>query len=297
MSPMRSLMQREDLLRVRAMVAELADKAVSDHRQSGQIEVVSELSRMMRWSRATQYDMFHNTDKDPLIHAENVAAGQEMKTYLEGLLPQRRDELAQNPGLDDILSRLLKSRFDDAIHFDEQRIVTNMMGTLVGGIETSSPAVVQILDQLFKRPGILSEARAAAQADDDELLFKYCWEALRFNPINPFVIRYCAEDYKLAAGTWRSSRIKAGKIVLICTRSAMRDGRELDYADDFCIDRPDYHYMHMGYGLHTCLGDQVSRVQVPTIIKQLLKLPKLRPVGEIDFEGGPFPESYTVAFD
>ncbi len=55
--------------------------------------------------------------------------------------------------------------------------------------------------------------------------------------------------------------------------------------------------MHLGYGMHTCLGDQVSRVQIPETIKRLLKLPGLRPSGPMDFKGGPFPESYTVEFD
>lgn len=54
--------------------------------------------------------------------------------------------------------------------------------------------------------------------------------------------------------------------------------------------------MHMGYGPHTCLGDQISRVQVPRLVKALLKRPDLRPAGEIDFKGGPFPERYTVTF-
>ena len=58
-----------------------------------------------------------------------------------------------------------------------------------------------------------------------------------------------------------------------------------------CIDRPAYHYMHLGYGMHTCLGDQVSRVQVPEIIKRLLTLTGLRAAGPIDFRGGVFPES------
>jgi hypothetical protein len=55
--------------------------------------------------------------------------------------------------------------------------------------------------------------------------------------------------------------------------------------------------MHLGYGLHTCLGDQLSRVQVPEIIKRLLKLPNLRPGSGIDLNGGPFPESYIIEFD
>lgn len=314
---MRSLIQREDLPRVGEMVTRLAEEALQQAEPSRQIEVVANLSRkvpiqftgeyfgfpgpdlksMFRWSRATQYDMFHNTDKNPSIHQRNIEAGQEMHAYLSELIPQRRKELADDPSPDDILSRLLKSVFDDSIGFDEERIVSNMMGTLVGGIETTSQAIVQILDQLFKRPEAMEEAVAAAHADDDEKFFRYCWEALRFNPINPFVVRQCAEDYTIAAGTFRSTRIEAGRIVLISTRSAMRDGRELCCSSDFVIDRPDYHYMHMGYGLHTCLGDQISRVQVPRIVKQLLKRPGLKPLSDMDFKEGPFPESYTVGWD
>lgn len=314
---MRSLMAREDLPRVRQMVARLVDEAVTRQLDQRKIEVVNTISRwvpmklsgeyfgfpgpditsMLRWSRATQYDMFHNQNNNPQIHQDNVDAGHEMKAYLDQWIPQCRERLGDDPPPDDILSRLLGSRFPDAIGFDEQRIAINIMGTLVGGGETTSQAIVQILDQLFKRPKELAEAVAAARADDDALLYNYCWEALRFNPINPFVLRRCAKDYKIASGTLRSARIKAGKIVLVSTRSAMRDGRELPAAGSFCIDRPSFHYMHLGYGMHTCLGDQVSRVQVPEIVKRLLKLPELRPAGPIDFKDGPFPESYTVEFE
>lgn len=314
---MRSLMQREDLPVIRAAVAARVNEAVERQMQNRRIEVVSTISRwvpiklsgdyfgfpgpdmesMMRWSRATQYDMFHNLDKDPDIHQDNIDAGQEMKAYMGELLPQRRAALQQNPNLDDILSRLLKSQFPDAIHFDDERIMINIMGTLVGGIETTSQAIVQILEQLFKRPAILKQAITAAKMDDDDLVFQYCWEALRFNPINPFVVRRCARNYKIASGSLRSATIKEGAIVLVSTRSAMRDGREIPAASQFCIDRPPHHYLHLGYGLHTCLGDQLSRVQIPEIIKRLLKLPNLRSGSGIDRNGGPFPESYTVEFD
>ena len=314
---MRALIQRDDLPKIRSTVASLVNSAVEAQLENKQIEVVSAISRMVpvqltgeyfgfpgpdpasmfRWSRATQYDMFHNTDGDPRIHEDNIRAGHEMKAYLEELLPRRLSEIEENPELDDIFSRLLKSKFVDSIHFDQARIITNIMGTLVGGIETTSQAIVQILDQFFKRPDIMEEAVDAARNNDHDMMFVYCWEALRFNPINPFVVRRCASDYRIASGSLRSKLIHAGRTVLICTRSAMQDGRQLEVPRAFCIDRPRYHYMHMGYGLHTCLGDQVSGVQIPEIVKRLLLLPNLRPVGEIDFKGGPFPESYTVAFD
>ncbi len=316
---MRSVIQRKDMDGVRKMVDRLTREAVDPQLHKRQIDVVATVSRhvpmrltgeyfgfpgpdietMLRWSRATQHDMFHNPDKNKDIHNANLKAGLEMKAFLKDWIPQCRTRLANAPATEnaDVLCRLLKSSFPKEIDFDEQRITTNIMGTLVGGGETTSQAVVQILEQLFKRPEQLAGAIAAAKANDDELLYNYCWEALRFNPINPFVVRTCARDYKVASGTFRSTTIKAGKTVLISTRSAMRDGRVLPAANDFCIDRPAYHYMHMGYGMHTCLGDQVSRVQLPAIIKCLLQLPGVHEVSPIDKKGGPFPESYVIGFD
>ena len=46
-----------------------------------------------------------------------------------------------------------------------------------------------------------SSRRFVTTADDNESLYAYCWEALRFNPINPFVVRHCAKDYTIASGT------------------------------------------------------------------------------------------------
>ena len=172
-----------------------------------------------------------------------------------------------------------------------------MMGTLVGGIETTSAAIVQLLDQLFKRPKILKEAIDVASSNDDHLMYRYCWEALRFNPINPFVVRHCRTDYRIAKGSLRAATIKAGSTVLISTRSAMRDGFQLPAPSSFAIDRPESVYMHLGYGMHTCLGDQISRIQVPEIVRRILQIPGVRPVADIDYAAGPFPERYLITYD
>ena len=53
---------------------------------------------------------------------------------------------------------------------------------------------------LFSRPDALAKAAAAAKADDDDALSDLVFEALRFRPINPMVVRVAKEDYRLAAG-------------------------------------------------------------------------------------------------
>lgn len=204
---------------------------------------------------------------------------------------------------EDVFTRLIKTHFPQEInvHFDEQRIISNMAGLLIGSVETTSQAVVQVIEQILLRPDIFQAALQAARANDDQKFDQYVWEALRFNPINPLVFRLCEEDYTLASGTPRATRIPQQSIVFACTASAMFDATELVEPETFSLDRPDYHYMHFGYGHHTCLGQYVGMVEIPEIVKQVLLRPNVRLIpgedGKVDFQGGPFPERFVIAYD
>ncbi len=322
---MRSVMQRGDFDRIRSTVRQIAEESLAacerDH-----IDLVPQLTRIvparftqeyfgfrtasvpdiLRWSLATQLDMFHNSfEKDPVrkerVRENNRQAVAEMRTHLNDvLIPDAKRAIEAGDARDDILSRLLRIQFNDAVEFDESRIVTNVMGTLVGGIETTSQAAIQTLAQLFKRPRPLAMAREIARSDTDSdddraQLLQLCREALRFDPINPLVVRRCAEDFVVAKGNLRRRKIRKGKTVLVCTRSAMRDGRQLELPSAFALDRPDHHYMHFGFGHHRCLGDHITAVQLPEIVRAVLRLNDPRPIGEPDKCGGPFPEHYRIA--
>lgn len=316
---MRALIQQADMPGVRAKVAALAKRAVARGASDDfRLELVSQVTRlvpvqltgayfgfpgpdeatMMAWSRATQHDMFRNPTNDPAVHARNVQAGGEMRTWLSAFLPDRLQQVRADPGLDDVVARMLRLVPPASIGFDFERIMTNTMGLLVGGIETTSAAIVQAIDQLLDRPPVLAQALAAANSADPAAFDAYFWEALRFNPMNPFVGRLSVADYTLAAGTERAAEIKAGSVVLASNASAMHDAAELPAPEDFRTDRPPYHYMHFGYGDHLCLGDQVSLQQAPEIARQILlagyTTRAAGAAGRIDMQGGPFPESMTL---
>jgi len=57
--------------------------------------------------------------------------------------------------------------------------------------------------------------------------------------------------------------------------------------------------MHFGYGLHTCAGQYINRVQIPGILKPLLKQKTLRradgDAGQLQYSG-PFPSGLEVVF-
>lgn len=295
---------------------------------------------MYRWSKAAQTNMFKNLPNDPQIQAAAEKAGTEMRAYLTELLQTKKAQIAQESkeerrqklqasrkfrikkflsqilhsempenanqssdhdhDLDDTFTRLIETHFSDEIHFDESRIISNMCGLLIGTVETTSQAIAQVIEQLLLNPAIFEGALKAAQADDNKTFDQYVWEALRFNPINPLVFRYCEQDYVLASGTERETLIPKGTIVFACTSSAMFDEKELKDPESFSLERPYYHYLHFGYGHHECLGKYIGLVQIPEVVKRVILRPNVRlisdPEGKIDFKGGPFPESFVIAY-
>ena len=148
------------------------------------------------------------------------------------------------------------------------------------------------------RPLTLGDAKAAADADDDDKLSAIVFEALRFNPQNPFLIRKCTVDTIIAAGTSRETLIKAGTLVLVGTQSAMFDPAVFPEPDAFRSDRPRDKYIHFGYGTHTCFGKHFAAEIIPGCLKPLLKQNGLRRAGDEGLKyDGAFPDHYALHFD
>ncbi len=327
-SIMQTMLQLEDLPAVRALSGSLADEVLDRLAGAGRVEVVSELGRyvpvmicgayfgfpgpdfatMCRWSKATQINMFKNLQNDPALHNAAVQAGAEMMEYLRGLLKEKRagkpsataDNGARALPFQDVFSRLVETHFPAEIGFDDHRLLTNMAGLLIGSVETVSQAIVQALEQILSRPEILAQALDAARQDDVARFDTYVWEALRFNPINPLVFRFCEQDHVLAAGTARETLIPARTVVFACTASAMFDEAVFPDSDTFNPDRPAATSLHFGHGQHSCLGKYISLVEVPEVIRRILLRRDVRllppPEGAVDFQGGAFPERFTVAY-
>ncbi|MBL1198907.1 MAG: cytochrome P450 [Nostoc sp. ZfuVER08] len=339
-SIMKTMLQLEDLPIVRKKAGEIAKASLDKSAATGKIEVVQELGKyvpvkicgdyfgfrgpnletMYRWAKATQDDMFRNLTNDPKIHEASVRAGQEMRDYLTELLKRKKaqkgisisittpilsEEISFGKSTSsapkDIFTRLATTEFASDIHFDDSKILTNMSMLLIGSVETTAQAITQALEQILKRPDILSKALEAAKANDDKTFDKYVWEALRFNPFSPFVVRLCESDYTLAPGTPRETRIPAKSVVLASLGSAMFDAGVVTNPDDFSVERPKYNYMHFGYGHHTCLGEHVSGVVIPEVIKQILLRPGVRLIpgdqGKIDYQGTLIPARFVIAYD
>lgn len=309
---MRSVIRRED---IPGRVVPFVSKQAADlvNASGKELDVVKQLSQavparwvgdyfgcpptseaeLAQWGSAIFQFLFTDLNNDPAVGAAAREAAAATRDWLDRTIAARK---ANPSSRDDVLGRCLALQSIQTPGMDDLGIRNNLVGLLTGAIPTTSKCCAQALDQLLAKPEALSGAQAAARADNDALLAQYVFEALRFNPNNPGVFRIAAEDYTVAKGTLRATVIRKGMSVLPATQSAMFDETIVDNPNEFQIGRPAYLDMHFGYGMHTCFGQYVNRVQIPGILKPLLQKPGLRRAGELQYTG-PFPSSLPVRFD
>ncbi|ASF48272.1 cytochrome P450 [Methylovulum psychrotolerans] len=284
---------------------------------------------LIEWSYWNQYDNFHNhpfdlmpEEKRLYIVERHNAVGPPLGAYIAELMARRllavKAEQATSsllvlwyglkklfrllsgkksePLTDDMVTRMLRTNFPDAVNFDLTRVGINAGGLLIGAIETTSQAVAQILQFLLDNSAWLDKAVIAAHRDDNKEFDSIVWEALRFVPIAPYLFRKTAGPYTVGKDTPRETMILPGTYVLTLTQSAMFDPLIFANPDDFVPERNWYHYFHFGFGSHECLGKYVGMVMIPEMVRQVLLKPGIRALGRIDYKDGPFPEQYELAW-
>jgi cytochrome P450 len=282
--------------------------------------------KLLEWSYWAQYNTFHNQPFDIIadtqrqhIEAEHERTSKELGLYIAELMVRRTLAVKlenanvirtlwykvrllarklmgkKNEALgDDIVSRLLRNNFPDAMDLDIQRLGVNAGGLLIGAIETTSQAVAQIIQYLLQNPEWGDKAKAAAQAQDPAAFDAIVWEALRFVPIAPYLFRKTASAFTVGQGTDYATTLAAGSYVLPVTQSAMFDTRAFENPDAFVPNRNWYNYFHFGFGSHECLGRYIGMVMIPEMVRQVFLRKNLRADGPIDYQAGPFPEAYPL---
>jgi cytochrome P450 len=310
---MESVAKREDLLVIQKIVAEKSQSLVNAKLASKRIDVVSELSRlvpltlieeyfgvpienkeqMQGWLRKLFNHLFLNLTNDITVAADAKQAANELKLYMENVISKSK-RLDQTHKLSEgtLLFRLLSLQTTNPFVTDDF-IRRNLCGVMIGAVETTSKCVVLVLEELLRRPFVLAEA---AKTEVNKLK-NICYEALRFNPHNPIVVRFCKADIKI--GSQSQYRIKANRKVAVNIFSAMHDRHEFERPASFNSSRSN-EYLHFGFGLHACFGRYINAIQIPEIVKSLVQLKGIRRSsltnGKINYEGS-FPNAFLLDFD
>ena len=91
-------------------------------------------------------------------------------------------------------------------------------------------------------------------------------EILRIHPPSQYQGRFSAVD-----STWHGVTIEAGHPVLLITGAALRDETAIERPDEFDIDRPPMLSLGFGYGIHSCLGAALARLEGQIAIEEMVR--------------------------
>ncbi|MBC2865021.1 cytochrome P450 [Streptomyces mexicanus] len=98
-------------------------------------------------------------------------------------------------------------------------------------------------------------------------------ELLRYLTIVQFGLgRVAKEDLEIGG-----AQIKKGDLVVVAMNAANRDARAFDDPDALDIDRKITRHLAFGYGVHACLGQNIARAELKTVLPKLFqRFPDLR---------------------
>ncbi|MBX2828774.1 MAG: cytochrome P450, partial [Flavobacteriaceae bacterium] len=318
----RAATRKDDLDMIRAYVREHANAICERIQPHGKLDVVQTLnynvllgllgyyfgvpapvnSQMKRWQRTMFFDLFLNFTNNPEKHHAAVQSGKERTAWVRGLIAERKKALANGEEIaDNLLNRLIKMQQQPEYDWvDDDTIRRNIGGLLTGIQETTSKAVVYALQELFKRPETLKGAVMASKAYDMDTVKGYVYEALRFNPVQPGVLRFSETKQILKGAGKKTYTIKGNRKVMALTSGAMFDPVTFPEPKKFKHDR-DSRYMNWGFALHECYGKYINSVTIPELVAAVLRLDQVALSKGALGRGsgltiGPFPNNYVVTF-
>src|SRR5262245_29768385 len=219
------------------------------------------------------------------------------------------------PYADNLLTRLVQRlrRPDSPDWFDEDWIRRYLTGLIATGGATIVRAGAGAIDRILKYPTALQEAQSVARDLDQAIkrgeqqrveelrtrLRHFLYEALRFRPMLPLLIRDAPRETVIAYGTKDARIVPAGAKVFAPPLAAMFDPEAFPEPWRFDASRPLESYLHFGSGPRHCFGKYIAETALLEIFRWLLLRPDLSrvawPGGRLVFDG-PAAAGLLVAF-
>ena len=219
---------------------------------------------------------------DELLHREagevdmtesGQRAAVEMAIYYYKLIKQRRGELG-----DDLLSKLINSEIEreDGEMGPLSNIEITEFATLLGG------AGAETVTKLLGNAAVVfaqNPDQWQKLLDDRSKIPSAVEELLRYEVPAQYNVRCSLRDITLHGVT-----IPAGKPVFLVGGAANRDPEAWTEPDTFDIDRDrtEAQNLGLGYGIHSCLGAALARMESAIALDKMLDF---MPRFEVDFAG------------
>ncbi|MET3576731.1 cytochrome P450 [Bhargavaea ullalensis] len=175
--------------------------------------------------------------------------GQHMQAFVE-YLGKRFAMLREHPA-DDLISRLIIAE-EEGDRLTEQELYGVVSLLIIAGHETTVNLISNGVMTLLQHPDQLKLLK-----EQPDLIKKAVEEILRFEgPVEFSTSRWAGEDLE-----FKGQLMKKGDLVIIILNSADHDPEKFDDPEVFDITRKKSVHLAFGFGIHTCLGAPLARLE------------------------------------
>ncbi|HEV7129226.1 MAG TPA: cytochrome P450 [Ktedonobacterales bacterium] len=230
------------------VTAEILGLPASDHQQ------------LKAWS-ADFAEVLGNFQHNPDRAARVLRSLEEMCAYFDSAIHEHR----QRPR-DDVITGLLTADLDGDRLTDEE-VVSNLIVTMVGGLETTTNLIGNGLLTLLRHQDQFTQLR-----EEPSLVPSAIEEMLRYESPSQHTARLAHMDVDMGGKS-----IAKGQAVMAVMAAANRDPERFPDPDRFDIRRPDNRHVAFAWAHHFCFGAPLARLEGQIVFEALLqRMPNLR---------------------
>ena len=185
-------------------------------------------------------------------------ASENAKTELALFLFDQLEYRRKHPG-GDLISAMVTS--EAAKGLSDEAMMVNLRQLLFAGNETTSNWLGHIVTTFGS-----FQAEWQAMREQRDLVPGAVEEVLRWQGVTQVMMRSAGNDGAIIAG----QKIAPGDEVVLLLGAAGRDPERFERPDQFDIRREARSHLAFGYGLHTCLGAILARMEALEVANALL---------------------------
>ncbi len=220
---------------------------------------VSDRDRFTEWTAKATHGLAAEIAPPDVLEMA-AEAGAALRDYFANLIAKRRESLS-----DDLLSRLIRAE-EEGDRLSASELVSQVMGLLIAGFETTIGLIGNGVRALLLHPGELAKLRARP-----ERIASAVEECLRFDGPIILTVRILHEDAEFGGKT-----LPRDAMVWALLAAANRDPARFPDPERFDIERSPNPHLAFGGGAHLCLGTHLARMEAQTAIGRLVqRFPRL----------------------
>jgi cytochrome P450 family 142 subfamily A polypeptide 1 len=218
-----------------------------------------ERSTLLKWSDDLVCGLNSAADAETLQAVMDAFAG--YSAYATETIAKRRAEPT-----DDLFSILVNSEVEGS-RLDDQEIIMETLLILIGGDETTRHTLSGGTEQLVRH-----QDQWQRLLTDQSLLPGAIEEMLRWTSPVKNMARTAMRDVD-----FHGTQLREGEKMLLMFEAANFDESVFGDPENFRIDRNPNSHLAFGFGTHFCLGNQLARLELSTMVRKVLeRLPDLR---------------------